>query len=218
VASLCAVFFVACGGETTTNTGNTGGVVAGNRNQAPAPANQNTAPAPANSNQAATSAAGKNPVAVLDTDAGTIKIELLANEAPQTAENFRQLAQSGFYNNLIFHRVVKGFMIQGGDPQGTGAGGRTASGQPLPNEVKINSPLYQGGYKRGAVAMANKGGDPRTGSSQFFIMHQNYPLQPQYTIFGRVIEGMETVDKIASAPVNGERPATPVKMKSVTIQ
>jgi cyclophilin family peptidyl-prolyl cis-trans isomerase len=161
----------------------------------------------------------KNPIAVIETDLGTIKIELLENEAPKTAENFRLLAERGFYNGVIFHRVISGFMIQGGDPSGSGAGGQTATGGMLPNEVNLNSPLYQGGYKRGAMAMANKG-RPETGSSQFFIMHQNYGLQPNYTIFGQVTEGIEVVDKIAAAPKTpgSDRPVTPVKMNRVYIQ
>jgi cyclophilin family peptidyl-prolyl cis-trans isomerase len=158
---------------------------------------------------------------VIETDLGTIKVELLENDAPKTAENFRLLAERGFYNGVIFHRVVNGFMIQGGDPTGSGSGGQTATGGTLPNEIELNSPLYQGGYKRGEVAMANKG-RPETGSSQFFIMHQNYALPPNYTIFGRVTEGIEVVDKIATAANTGpgtmNRPVTPVKMNRVYIQ
>ncbi|HSE97402.1 MAG TPA: peptidylprolyl isomerase [Blastocatellia bacterium] len=157
-------------------------------------------------------------VAVIETDLGAIRIELLSDDAPATVENFRQLAERGFYNGLIFHRVIKGFMIQGGDPKGDGTGGETASGEPLPNEIDRNSPLYQGGYQRGLLAMANRG-TPETGTSQFFIMHQNYSLPPNYTIFGRVIEGMEVVDQIASAqttrPMN--RPVSPIAMNKVYI-
>jgi cyclophilin family peptidyl-prolyl cis-trans isomerase len=161
-----------------------------------------------------------NRVAVIETGMGTIKFELLEDESPKTAENFRLLAERGYYNGTIFHRVISGFMIQGGDPKGDGTGGETA-GAPLPNEINRTSPLYQGGYQRGLVAMANKG-RPETGSSQFFIMHQNYPLQPNYTIFGRVTEGMDVVDKIAAAPNGGQmaqnRPTDPVKMNRVYIQ
>jgi cyclophilin family peptidyl-prolyl cis-trans isomerase len=163
-------------------------------------------------------------VAVIETDLGVIKIELLEEESPQTVENFRLLAERGYYNGVIFHRVINGFMIQGGDPQGDGKGGETATGAPLPNEIDVNSPLYQGGYKRGQLAMANKG-QPETASSQFFIMHQDRPpqqLRPNYTIFGRVIEGMDVVDKIATAPNTGpstmNRPASPVKMNKVYIE
>jgi cyclophilin family peptidyl-prolyl cis-trans isomerase len=164
-----------------------------------------------------------NRTAVIETDAGNIKFELLENEAPKTAENFRLLAERGYYNGTIFHRVISSFMIQGGDPNGDGTGGQTASGQPLPNEVNRSSPLYQGGYRRGLVAMANKG-TPETGSSQFFIMHQTYPLQPNYTVFGRVVEGMDVVDKIATAETtigsDGQksRPVTPVKVTKVYVQ
>jgi cyclophilin family peptidyl-prolyl cis-trans isomerase len=161
----------------------------------------------------------KNHVAVIETDLGTIKFELLEDASPKTAENFRLLAERGFYDGLIFHRTINGFMIQGGDPNGNGTGGETATGAPLPNEIDANSELYKGGYQRGMVAVANKG-TPETGSSQFFIMHQQRPLPPNYTIFGRVIEGMEVVDKIASVPTNPptNRPASPVVMKKVYIQ
>ena len=163
-----------------------------------------------------------NRTAVIETDAGNIKFELFENETPKTAENFRLLAERGYYNGTIFHRVISGFMIQGGDPNGDGTGGQTATGQPLPNEINRSSPLYQGGnYPRGLVAMANKG-RPETGSSQFFIMHQTYPLPPNYTVFGRVVEGMDVVDKIAAAPNTGpsnqNRPVTPVKMNKVYVQ
>ena len=158
---------------------------------------------------------------VIETDLGTIKFELLDNEAPKTAENFRLLAERGYYNGTIFHRVIAGFMIQGGDPKGDGSGGESATGAPLPNEVDRNSPLYQGGYQRGLVAMANKG-RPETGGSQFFIMHQRYPLPANYTIFGRVTEGMDVVDKIATAPNTGtstmNRPVTPVKVNKLFIE
>jgi cyclophilin family peptidyl-prolyl cis-trans isomerase len=162
-----------------------------------------------------------NRTAVIETDLGTIKFELLEDEVPRTAENFRQLAERGYYNGTIFHRVISGFMIQGGDPNGDGTGGQTATGALLPNEINRSSPLYQGGYRRGLVAMANKG-RPETGSSQFFIMHQTYSLQANYTIFGRVTDGMDVVDKIASAPNSGpsmnNRPVTPVKMNRVYVQ
>lgn len=168
----------------------------------------------------ATRPAGQpNRTAVIETDLGSIKFELFEDEAPRTAENFRLLAERGYYNGTIFHRVISGFMIQGGDPNGDGSGGQTATGAPLPNEINRSSPLYQGGYRRGLVAMANKG-RPETGSSQFFIMHQTYPLPPNYTIFGRVTEGMDVVDKIASAPTGGSanRPISPVKMTRVYVQ
>lgn len=160
----------------------------------------------------------KNRIAVVVTDVGTFKIELFEEKAPKTVENFRLLAKRGYYNGVIFHRVISGFMIQGGDPKGIGTGGKTATGRPLPNEIDLDLALYQAGYKRGIVAMANKG-RPESGSSQFFIMHKDYPLQPNYTIFGQVIEGMVVVDKIATAPKGAmDRPVNPVKMRKVTIQ
>jgi cyclophilin family peptidyl-prolyl cis-trans isomerase len=163
-------------------------------------------------------AASSNRVAIIETDLGTIKIELLEDQSPKTVENFRLLAERGYYDGVTFHRVIEGFMIQGGDPEGDGTGGKTATGKPLPNEIDRASPLYQSGYKRGVVAMANKG-RPETGASQFFIMHRDYPLSANYTIFGRVIEGIEVVDKIASVHTGRmDRPVEPVIMKTVTIQ
>ncbi len=164
------------------------------------------------------SSCGPRPTtAVIETDLGTIKFELLWSDSPETAENFRLLAERGYYNGTIFHRTINGFMIQGGDPTGTGAGGETASGSPLPNEIDRNTPLYQGPYLRGLVAMANKG-TPESGSSQFFIMHQDYRLPPKYTIYGRVTEGQDVVDKIATAPTSGDRPLSPVVMRKVYVQ
>jgi cyclophilin family peptidyl-prolyl cis-trans isomerase len=160
-------------------------------------------------------------VAVIETDLGNIKVELLPQDSPQTVQNFRQLAERGYYDGTIFHRTIRGFMIQGGDPKGDGTGGQSASGQPLPNEINPQSPLYQASYRRGIVAMANKG-RPETGGSQFFIMHRdNNRMPPNYTIFGRVIEGMEVVDKIADMPTSGppmDRPSAPVTMKKVYVQ
>ena len=158
----------------------------------------------------------------IETTMGTIKIELLDKDAPVTAENFRKLANAGFYNGLVFHRTISGFMIQGGDPNGNGTGGRTADGNALPNEINRTSPLYQNGYHRGDVAMANRG-KPETATSQFFIMHQDRSLAQlpaNYTIFARVIEGMDVVDKIANAPTppGSDRPTNPVAMTKVAAQ
>jgi cyclophilin family peptidyl-prolyl cis-trans isomerase len=192
-------------------------VTACSNNPQPANTNSSTQPTPT---APATTPGGKPHTAVLETNMGTIKIELLEADAPKTAENFRLLAEKGFYNGLTFHRIISGFMIQGGDPNGNGTGGQTATGQSLPNEVQLNSPLYQGGaYKRGLVAMANKG-IPQSATSQFFIMHKNYPLPPSYTVFGRVTEGIEVVDKIAAVPVSmgDNRPNSPVVMKKVYIE
>jgi cyclophilin family peptidyl-prolyl cis-trans isomerase len=138
--------------------------------------------------------------AVLETDKGTIEIELLPGDAPKTVENFRLLAERGYYDGLTFHRIVKGFMIQGSDPQGDGRGGESAWGGKFDDEIKRESPLYERGlgYKRGVVAMANAG--PNTNGSQFFILHKDHPMAPNYTIFGRVASGMEVVDVLAELP------------------
>src|ERR671936_3073454 len=137
-----------------------------------------------------------NRIANIKTNVGTIRFELLEAEAPKTAENFRLLAEAGKYDGVIFHRVIKGFMIQGGDPTGTGRGGQSAWGGRFDDEINSSSDVYKRGYKAGTVAMANAG--PNTNGSQFFIMHVDYPLPPSYTIFGRVVAGQEAVDAIAS--------------------
>jgi cyclophilin family peptidyl-prolyl cis-trans isomerase len=158
-----------------------------------------------------------NRIANIKTNLGTIRFELLDDESPKTAENFRLLAEAGKYDGVIFHRVIKGFMIQGGDPEGTGQGGQSAWGGRFNDEIDRASELYRGPYARGTVAMANAG--PNTNGSQFFIMHSDYPLPPSYTKFGRVIEGQDVVDNIATSPTDrSDRPATDVVMESVTIE
>jgi cyclophilin family peptidyl-prolyl cis-trans isomerase len=158
-----------------------------------------------------------NRIARIETNLGTIRFELLEDESPKTAENFRLLAEKGFYDGVIFHRVIKGFMIQGGDPTGTGRGGQSAWGGRFDDEINRSSELYGGGYAKGTVAMANAG--PNTNGSQFFIMHADYGLPPSYTKFGRVIEGQDVVDKIASAATDrSDRPQTDVVMEKVTIE
>jgi cyclophilin family peptidyl-prolyl cis-trans isomerase len=159
--------------------------------------------------------------ATIETDKGPIELEFLPMDAPKAVENFRLLAERGFYDNLTFHRIVKGFMIQGGDPSGDGTGGESAWGGTFEDEIKPDSQTYKDGYRRGIVAMANAG--PNTNGSQFFIMHQDYPLPPAYVIFARVTKGIEVVDAIAETPTTsagGERsqPVTPVRMKKVTIR
>jgi cyclophilin family peptidyl-prolyl cis-trans isomerase len=158
-----------------------------------------------------------NRTAVIETNKGTIRIELLEQDAPKTTENFILLAQRGYYNGIIFHRVIKGFMIQGGDPTGTGRGGQSAWGGKFDDEIIEGSDVYRRGYKAGTVAMANSG--PNTNGSQFFIMHVDYPLPPKYAIFGRVTEGQDVVNAIATTPTEpGDRPQTPVTMTKVTIE
>ena len=153
---------------------------------------------------------------VIETDKGTIEISFFEREAPNAVENFRLLAEHGYYDGLTFHRIVKGFMIQGGDPRGDGTGGQSAWGKPFVNEINRDLPIYRGGYKRGMVAMANSG--PNTNGSQFFIMHEDFKLQPDYVLFGKVESGIEVVDALASVEVNGETPVTKPIIKKVTIK
>ncbi len=159
--------------------------------------------------------------AVIETDKGEIEIAFYTEESPQAVENFRLLAERGYYNGLTFHRIVKGFMLQGGDPKGDGTGGESAWGGKFEDNIVRESPLYRRNYMRGVVAMANSG--PNTNTSQFFIMHKDYPLPPAYVIFGHVVRGLEVVDALAETPTKagpmGEKsvPVTPVVMKKVTI-
>ena len=160
--------------------------------------------------------------ATIETDKGHIEIEFLPDAAPRGVENFRLLAEHGYYDGLIFHRVVKGFMIQGGDPKGNGTGGESAWGESFPDEINPQSDLYRAGYRRGIVAYANSG--PNTNGSQFFIMHDDYPLPPAYVIFARVTSGMAAVDAIATTPTamggDGEmsRPVTPPVIKKISVK
>ena len=166
------------------------------------------------------SSGGKH--AIVETNQGTIELELFATESPTAVENFRLLAERGYYKGVTFHRVVKGFMIQGGDPQGTGEGGESAWGGTFPDQIDRSSAIYKNGYRRGILAMANAG--PDTNGSQFFIMHQDYSLPPSYVIFGKVIKGIEVVDTIATTPTtlgpdgDRSRPTTPQVIKKITIQ
>jgi cyclophilin family peptidyl-prolyl cis-trans isomerase len=156
--------------------------------------------------------------AVIDTDKGAIGITFFASDAPKAVENFRLLAEHGYYDGLVFHRIVRDFMIQGGDPAGDGTGGQSAWGPPFEDEINPQSPLYRGGYRRGLVAMANSG--PNTNGSQFFICTDNLSgrLPKNYTLFGVVTKGLDVVDRIVSAPRDGrDLPHEPVAMTSVTI-
>lgn len=149
----------------------------------------------------------------IQTSKGTIVFETYDVDAPKTSANFISLANKGFYNGLIFHRVIEGFMIQGGDPTGTGSGG---PGYKFADELNPATDSYKAGYVRGTVAMANSG--PDTNGSQFFIMQKDTPLQHNYSIFGKVISGMDTVDAIAATPVNAsDKPLTDVVMTKVTV-
>ncbi len=150
----------------------------------------------------------------LETSKGNITFETYNELAPKTVENFVTLAKKGFYDNVIFHRVIKDFMIQGGDPTGTGMGG---PGYKFNDELDATSPIAKEGYKRGVVAMANAG--PNTNGSQFFIMHKDVPLPYNYTIFGKVTNGMDVVDAIAETAVNGaDKPLTDIKILKVEVK
>lgn len=158
-----------------------------------------------------------NRIAVLETSKGTIKFELLEEDAPKTTENFRLLADKNYYDGVIFHRVIPNFMIQGGDPLGEGYGGESAWGGKFADEINRGSMLYAGPYEKGTVAMANSG--PNTNGSQFFIMHVDYPLPPSYSKFGKVVEGQDVVDAIAVVAKNSnDKPIEPVVMNRVYIQ
>ena len=137
--------------------------------------------------------ASKTYTATIVTTAGTMTAQLFPAEAPRTVNNFVFLAGEGFYDGVIFHRVIPGFMIQGGDPTGTGRGGPG---------YKFNDEPVTRRYQRGTLAMANAG--PNTNGSQFFVMHADYPLPPNYTIFGKLTAGEEVVDAIAGAPTGAQ--------------
>jgi len=150
----------------------------------------------------------KTYVATVQTNHGPIEIALDPTRSPITVNNFVALARDGFYDGVIFHRVIDGFMIQGGDPTGTGTGG---PGYRFRDEID-----GAGSYARGTVAMANAG--PNTNGSQFFICHSDAGLPHSYTIFGSVTSGMDTVDAIATTPTAaGDRPLDDCVMESVTI-
>ena len=154
-------------------------------------------------------------VAVIKTNMGTIEIELYAEQTPKTVENFVQHADSGYYNGIIFHRVIEDFMIQGGDPTGTGRGGESIWGKPFADEI-VPSLTFD---KPGILAMANAG--PNTNGSQFFItVAPTSWLDGKHTIFGQVIGGMDVVYAISRVPTSkpGDKPLKDVVMESVTIE
>jgi cyclophilin family peptidyl-prolyl cis-trans isomerase len=150
----------------------------------------------------------KRYTATLDTNHGEIVIDLDAERSPQTVNNFVYLARDGYYDGVVFHRVIENFMIQGGDPTGTGTGG---PGYKFRDELE-----GAGRYTRGTVAMANAG--PNTNGSQFFICHTDVGLPHSYTIFGQVSSGIETVDSIASTATDrNDRPQSEVVINKVSI-
>jgi cyclophilin family peptidyl-prolyl cis-trans isomerase len=157
--------------------------------------------------------------ATVATDKGDIEIELFTDSAPKAAANFVDLARKGFYDDVVFHRVIPGFVIQGGDGQyGKKSkldGGRVGTGGP---GYKFADEPVQGDYQRGALAMANAG--PNTNGSQFFICHQDLTgkLPKNYSLFGQVTKGLDVVDAIAAGKTGpGDRPLQPVAVTGVTI-
>jgi cyclophilin family peptidyl-prolyl cis-trans isomerase len=151
--------------------------------------------------------AARKYTARIETSEGEMTAELFASEAPQTVNNFVFLAREGFYDGVIFHRVIPGFMIQGGDPTGSGRGGPG---------YRFNDEPVSRKYSRGILAMANAG--PNTNGSQFFVMHADYNLPPNYTIFGRLTSGEDVLDKIAAAKTGAQdRPIDPTMINGVEI-
>jgi len=167
-------------------------------------------------------------IITIKTNYGEIQFETYDNDAPKTVNNFITLAEKGFYNGLTFHRVIKGFMIQGGDPNcnpstdstnspraSSGPCGAGGPGYAFEDELNPNTESYKAGYKKGVVAMANAG--PNTNGSQFFIMLEDYPLPNNYTIFGKVIKGQEIVDAIGKVQTGpNDKPVKSVIMEKVT--
>ncbi|XP_064153698.1 peptidyl-prolyl cis-trans isomerase-like 3 isoform X2 [Anguilla rostrata] len=175
----------------------------------------------------------------LHTDLGDVKIELFCEKTPKTCENFIALCASGFYNGCIFHRNIKGFMVQTGDPTGTGKGGTSIWGRKFEDEFNEHlkdcdwlerKPAYTGGLRtefgnpcimhnvRGVVSMANNG--PNTNASQFFFTYGKQPhLDMKYTVFGKIIDGLETLDELEKLPINEKtfRPLNDVHIKDVTL-
>ena len=155
----------------------------------------------------------KTYTAEINTTSGLMTVELFTDIAPNTVNNFVALSEDGYYNNIIFHRVIKDFMIQGGDPSGTGHG-EMGKYPGYEFEDELNNPMP---YEKGILAMANRG--PNTNGSQFFIMHTDYPLPYQYTIFGKVTEGLDVIDQIAMIETDAsDKPLNDVIINSITIK
>lgn len=159
----------------------------------------------------------QNPVVTITmSDGAVMKAELYPEIAPNTVNNFVKLASSGFYNGIIFHRVIEGFMIQGGDPTGTGMGG---PGYSIRGEFSANGFKNDLKHTRGVLSMA-RSARPDSAGSQFFIMHDDAPhLNGQYAAFGKLTEGYDVLDEIASVPTDyGDRPQTEQRIKSMTVE
>jgi len=165
----------------------------------------------------------KTMIIAIETTKGDIELELFESDAPKTVANFAGLAEEGYFNGITFHRISKGFVIQSGDSTGTGMGGRSIYGKEFDDELNPSTPSFKEGYKRGTVAMANRG--PNTNTSQFFIVLQDAERMPKhYTIFGKVTKGMDVVDSIAAVEIIPEmgptdgKPKIDVVMKKVYVK
>jgi cyclophilin family peptidyl-prolyl cis-trans isomerase len=228
LAVVCTLMLSACGTKNA-EPGSASGTTQGSApSGSKPPTSQTTPPAASNTQQPANNAqpaakkswttppamaidAKKSYQATVTTNKGAIKIDLFAKDAPKTVNNFVFLAKEGFYNDIVFHRIIEPFMVQTGDPLGTGVGG---PGYKFEDELK--SPYK---YEPGIVAMANAG--PNTNGSQFFICSgdqcKNLDQTPNYSIFGKVVEGMDVVKKIAATPVKGSSPIEKIIIQSVAI-
>jgi len=204
---LTLIIFISCSGQTNTlnesvelNTSNQEGEVLSNNKVYESMPKMNID-------------ISKNYIAVIKTSMGDMSVEFFTEDAPMTVNNFINLSRDGYYDDVIFHRVISGFMIQVGDPSGTGHGDMGKyPGYKFEDELN-----KQRAYEKGILAMANAG--PDTNGSQFFIMHVDYPLPYQYTIFGKVTDGMDVIDKIASVETGeGDKPVSDVIIESVEIK
>ncbi|MFC5528690.1 peptidylprolyl isomerase [Cohnella yongneupensis] len=227
VLALIALLIVAGCGKRDNSGTNTNDVNGANGYEASATASPSASspasasqPAATNSEEAdATSTvdtSGNNPIVTIEMDSGkTIKVELYPKVAPNTVNNFVSLVQKGFYDGTIFHRVIPGFMIQGGDPDGNGMGG---PGYGIKGEFTKNDFKNELKHTKGVISMA-RSGNPNSAGSQFFIMVADAPfLDGDYAAFGKVTEGQDVADEIVSVPTGSQdRPKTPPVMKKVTV-
>lgn len=207
ILAVMLVVTTGCGASKENNVGNTQGS-GNNENAAATEPPQEEGPELLGSD--------KHPVVTIEmSNDKVIKVELYPEVAPNTVNNFISLVQSGFYDGVIFHRVIPGFMIQGGDPEGTGTGG---PGYSIAGEFTSNGFENKLKHTRGVISMARTG-DPNSAGSQFFIMHEDATsLDEQYASFGKVIEGLDVVDEIVAQERDGsDKPLDPLSMKKVTV-
>ncbi len=210
---VTAIILSGCGQKPEENGQTLGSGGSGGSGQ-PSDAEQTTEPGEALANQPTSDT---NPIVTIEMENGDIiKAELFPEIAPMSVRNFIHLISEGFYDGVIFHRVIPGFMIQGGDPNGLGTGG---PGYAITGEFKANGFENNLIHERGVLSMARTG-DPNSAGSQFFLMHENSPhLDGQYAAFGKVFDGLEVVDRIAATRTGaGDKPVEEQKMKKVTVE